>query len=252
LHVLCTVVTFGSITPCYLLQMQINTESYWKASLRPVTCRVYQLCRVDPSCVLPLAVCILMLPMLAVAAEHVQLTTTYHVNPVNQCGHITFHHPPLLLPSLTNVLPATVLQNRGVSLNIGYSSHSLSQFGIQHVFSSLDLRVYSSKGRRVVVLLLLLSGDIELNPGPVGKCLDWNTYIRLFVLFYSSSYNCMIDLVILIRFGERWEGMTLTPLGSHLVADPLSVTPWSVVDKGGAVAWLDLAVWFIGISSSTY
>ena len=45
--------------------------------------------------------------------------------------------------------------------------------------------------------------------------------------------------------------MTLTPLGSHLVADPLSVTPWSVVDKGGAVAWLDLAVWFIGISSST-
>ena len=152
--------------------MQIHTVSYWKPFLRPLTCRTYQLSRVDPSCALPLAVCILLLPMLVVATEHVQLTTTYHMNSVSQCGHMTFSHLPLVLPSLANVLPATVLQNRGMRLNIGWSSHSISHFSIQHTSSSLDLRVYSKVGRRVVVLLLLLSGDIELNPGPVGKCPD--------------------------------------------------------------------------------
>ena len=137
-----------------------NWKSYQKASLRPHICHFYQLTRVVPSYVLPLAVCILILPML----EHVQLAATDHMNLIGRCGHMPFS---LVLSSLNNVLPAMVLQNRVVRLNIGYASCSSSHFSVRHASPSLGVRVYSRTV--VIVLLLLLSGDIEVNPGPLGK-----------------------------------------------------------------------------------
>ena len=55
-------------------------------------------------------VCILMLPMLELATEHVHLTTTCRMNHINR-GPLSRSHTPLVLPSLNNVLPAMVLQN---------------------------------------------------------------------------------------------------------------------------------------------
>ena len=110
--------------------------------------------------------------MLVVAVEHVQLTMTDHMNLSNQRGDMTFSHAPLMLPPLNNVLPAMVLQNRIERLNIGYMLHSSSYCSVQCVSPSLGLRVYSSLGWRVVAvvaLLLLLSGDIEMNPGPLSE-----------------------------------------------------------------------------------
>ena len=145
------------------LQMPIKSwKSYQKASLRPHTCHFYQLTRVVPSYAIPLAVCILILPML----EHVQLAATDHMNLIGQCGHMTFR----VLSSLDNVLPAMVLQERVVRLNIGHVSCSSPHFSVQHASPSLGVKVYSRTV--VIVLLLLLSGDIEVNPGPLGKYLD--------------------------------------------------------------------------------
>ena len=150
-------------------------RNYGRAVVRPHI-QHHQLSHVTLNYSLPLAVCVLMLPMLVVAVEHMQLATTYRMNPLDRCNHMTFIHTPLVLPSLNNVLPAMVLQNRGVRLNTGYLSRFLSHSSVQHVFPSPDVRVYSRKGRRVVgvvvILLLLLCGDIETNPGPLGECLD--------------------------------------------------------------------------------
>ena len=148
--------------------MQINKDRNWKsyrrASLRLYIHHPYQLSRVTPSCALPLAVCILMLPMLVVVNEHKQLATV---------NSVTFSNTPLVLSSLNNVIPAVVLQNRVERSNIGYLSRSSSRSNIQHTSSSLGLRV-CCRGRAMVVmlLLLLLSGDIETNPGPLGEYLD--------------------------------------------------------------------------------
>ena len=162
-----------------LPQMWINKDRTWKkyrrASLRPHI-HHHQLSHVTLNYSLPLVVCVLMLPMLVVAVEHMQLATTYRMNPLDRCSLMTFIRTPLLLSSLNNVLPAMVLQNRGVRLNTGYLSRFSSHFSVQRVFPSPDVRVYSRMGRRVVgvvvILLLLLCGDIETNPGPLGKCLD--------------------------------------------------------------------------------
>ena len=157
-----------------LLQMwNKNMKSYQKASLRPHTCHIYQLCHVTPSFAVPLAVCILMLPLLVVVNEHVQLTMS---DPTFQCGHMTLNTAPLVLPSLNNVLPAMALQNRVARLNTGYAPCLSFHSSVQCTSSSMSCRVYSRRTLRVVrvvvALLLLLSGDIELNPGPLGKCLD--------------------------------------------------------------------------------
>ena len=127
-----------------------------------------QLGHVIPGHAILVAVCIFMLPMLEVAAEHKQLTTTHHTN--LHGGYVTFCHSPLVLPSFSNMLPAMVLQNRVVWSNI-HRSHSLSHSSIRHVFLKLGLSVsYSLKVvGMVVILLLLLSGDIETNPGPDGE-----------------------------------------------------------------------------------
>ena len=142
---------------------------------------IYHPCQ--PGCVAPglgllVSVCTLMIPMLVLVDEHAQLTTMYHTNPINQWSghahHMTFNHTPLL-PSLNNVLPVMVLQSRVVWSNIQCASYISSHSGVRHVLPILHLNLPSGLGRRVVgvvlVLLLLMSGDIETNPGPVGEFL---------------------------------------------------------------------------------
>ena len=115
-------------------------------------------------------VCILMLPMLELATEHVQLATTCRMNSINQgsLSRMNCSHTPLVLPSLNNVLPAMVLQNRVNIKRLSYIS------SVRQVSLSPAPTVPSGLGRRVVgvvvLLLLLMSGDIETNPGPVGEC----------------------------------------------------------------------------------
>ena len=123
-----------------------------------------------------ISMCILMLPLVQLSAEHVQLATMRHVNLTNQwCvhrHHMNVSHTPLVLPSLGNVLPAKVLQSSLVRLNISCPSYTSSHFSVCHTPSSLHLNLLPDLGREVVlvlVLLLLLSGDIETNPGPVGE-----------------------------------------------------------------------------------
>ena len=133
-----------------------------------------QLNNTTPGCTLLIAVCIFMLPELGQTVRHVQITTVYHINFINwwyQYGNVTFLHTPLALPSLNNILPAIILQNKVVWSNIRFQSCTSSH---STVSPSLCLNILSGIGRRVievwVVLLLLLSGDIEMNPGPVGEC----------------------------------------------------------------------------------
>ena len=83
--------------------------------------------------------------------------------------HMTFRHKPLVLPSLNNVLPAIAFENRIAWSNIGYqSTHSrVCHVAISPAPTGLGRRVVGV----VVLLLLLMSGDIETNPGPVGEWL---------------------------------------------------------------------------------
>ena len=130
---------------------------------------------VTPGNALLISVCLLMLPMVQLSAEHVQLAITYHVSPINQWYahnhglHVNISHTPLVLPSLANVLPAIVLQNSVVRWNISCLSYTSSQSSIHRIPPS---HLLSGLGRSVVALvlafLLLLSGDIETNPGPLG------------------------------------------------------------------------------------
>ena len=133
-----------------------------------------QLCHVTPSgrhnhtSAVIVGVCILIVPMLELATEHVQLKTMYCTNSINHVHHITFSHTHLL-PFPNNVIPAMVLQNRVAWSNIkSPSSHSR----VCHV--SLSPALTTGLGTRVVgvvvFLLLLMSGDIETNPGPLSKC----------------------------------------------------------------------------------
>ena len=121
------------------------------------------------------SVCILMLPMVQLSAEHVQLAITYHVNSINQWyAHRHHSHTPLVLPSLNNVLPAMVLQNCVVRLIIGCPLYTSSHFSVCHIPPNQHLNLLSGLGRKVMgvvlaLLLLLLSGDIETNPGPIGE-----------------------------------------------------------------------------------
>ena len=160
-----------------------------------------QLSHITHSHAFLMAICIFMLPMMVVAAEHAQLTTTepeilfgrWCVHP----HHTTLKHPPLMLPFLINVLPAMALQNEIVKSNIWCLSHFSSHTSVHCVSSSPSFSVPSGLGRMVVeavvVLLLMMSGDIEMNPGPVGeyriarKC-GWK---------WITSYGCKISFWIL-------------------------------------------------------
>ena len=138
-----------------------------------------QLGHVTPGFSLLVSVCVLMLPMLGLVDERAQLITMYHMSPINQWNvhprHMSFSHTPLLLPSLNNVLPAMALQNKVVRSNSGCASYTSSHSDFPIRSPVLHLNLPSGLGRRVVgvvlVLLLLLSGDIETNPGPVGEFL---------------------------------------------------------------------------------
>ena len=139
----------------------------------------YQLGHVTPGNALLISVCILMLPVVQLTAEHVQLAITYHASPINQWHahqhHMKVSHTPLMLPSLSNVLPAIILQNSVVRLTIGCPSYTSSRFSVRRIPPSQHLNLLSDLGRSVVAvvlaLLLLLSGDIETNPGPLGEYL---------------------------------------------------------------------------------
>ena len=153
-------------------------RSFWRLQPQCINPQFhFQLCCVTPGHAFVVAMCTFMLPMLVVTAEHARLATTLHMNPMDQCcshtGHTTSKDVPLILPFLKNVLPAMALQNEIVKSNIWCLSSSSSHAHVHHVSSSPGLSVPSSLGRivagAVVVLLLLMSGDIEMNPGPVGE-----------------------------------------------------------------------------------
>ena len=151
-------------------KLQTNAMKAYRKQ-RQYIYRHCQLCHVTRSCAVIVGVCILMLPMLELATEHVQLTTTYYMDSINHvCPcHMTFSHKPLVLPSLNNVLPAIAFENRIAWSNIGYqSTHSrVCHVAISPAPTGLGRRVVGV----VVLLLLLMSGDIETNPGPVGEWL---------------------------------------------------------------------------------
>ena len=148
-----------------------NMKAYRKQ--RQTVYRHCQLGHVTPSHAILLGVCVLVLPMLELASERAQVTTTYYTNHWHvHARHMTFSHTHLL-PSLSNVLPAMVFQNRVAWPNIKCQSYASSHSSVRHVSHSPDHTVPSSLGRRivgvVVIFLLLLSGDVEMNPGPVGE-----------------------------------------------------------------------------------
>ena len=134
----------------------------------------HQVGHVVPRHAVLVSVCIFMLSMLGVA-EHVHLRTAEYMNLINQSHfhqcHMTFRCVTLLLPSINNILPAMTLQNRVVRSNISCStSHTSNCYASPSQtspFTSLSglVRVV---GMVLMALLLLMSGDIELNPGPVG------------------------------------------------------------------------------------
>ena len=156
-------------------------KGYRRPQLYICTYHHSQLCHVSPGLSLLVSVCVLMLPVLGVVNEHAQLTTMYHMNTINPWNvhsrHMTFRQTPLvlILPSLDNVLPAVALQNRVTRSIIACPSYTSSQYDVHHILPILHLNLSSGLGRRVVgvvlTLLLLLSGDIETNPGPVGEFL---------------------------------------------------------------------------------
>ena len=156
-------------------KVQANTMKAYRERQWQYNCNPCQLVHVSPGNALLISVCLLMLPMLGLATEHVQLTTMCHTKPINQWHlhehHMTFHKAPLMLPSLNNILPAMGIQNGLTRSNIKYLS---SQSSTCHVFPSPAVFVAFCLGRMiigvVVVLLLLRCGDVETNPGPVGKC----------------------------------------------------------------------------------
>ena len=161
----------GSSCPCTFfytrlpvaehLKFQVNIMNACQRRWRYM-CQHYQPGHVTPRHPLLVLVCIFIL-------------TTDHSNSIKQWHgyprQMTFSHSPLALTFLNNVLPAMVLQSRVVGMKIGctFSFHP-----VRHVLPSLGLSVPSGLKRAVIVgmvviLLLLLSGDIEVNPGPLSE-----------------------------------------------------------------------------------
>lgn len=141
-----------------------------------INCRYQcQLSHVTPGHAFLVAVCIVMLPVLEVATGHVQLKTTGNGKP-----HHMIKHAPLLLPFLHSVQPAMVLQNDIVKSNLWCLSCFSSSVSVNCDRPCLGFNISSDLGRRVVgvvvVLLLLMSGDVETNPGPVGEFMCSSRY----------------------------------------------------------------------------
>ena len=179
------------------------------------------LCHVTPSLAILVGASILMLPMLELAAECAQLTTMYYTN------HFSHTH---FLPSLNNVLPAIVLQNRVAWSNIKCLSYISSYFNVHHVSlgpapTGLGMRVVGA----VVLLLLLMSGDIEMNPGPVGECTS---------LTYCKHQVCWILKSTSHTIHQIWS--FLDPSGNKLTLDDLGQVMEEVLDV--SVQWYHLGV----------
>ena len=157
-------------------KVQTNTMKGYRRPPRQYIYHPCQLGHVSPGLSLLVSVCVLVLPMLGLVDEHVQLTTTCRMDRINHCyvysRHMIFSHTPMILPSFNNIIPTMVLQNMVVRLNVRCPLYTSSQSGVP---PSLCLNLHSGLGRRgvgvVLVLLLLLSGDVETNPGPVGEFL---------------------------------------------------------------------------------
>ena len=143
-------------------KLQTNAVKAYRKQ-RQYNFRHCQPCRMNHAQAVICGVCLLLLPMLELATEHVHLTTTCRMNHINQ-GPPSRSHTPLVLPSLNKVVPAMVLQNIKC---LSYIS------SVRHVSLSPAPTAPTSLGRRVVrmvvLLLLLMSGDIETNPGPFGE-----------------------------------------------------------------------------------
>ena len=175
--------------------------------------------RVTPGCAFLLSVCILMLPVLQLAAEHME-SARGHLNPMNQrhaYPHLkTLSCTPLMIPSLNNVLPVMVLQNRVVKMNMRHpSSHSSVLQFFPLTSPVLPSRLSAAVGRRavgaVVVLLLLMSGDIETNPGPLSE---------LLLLPYSDINMSLPDNINSTQDkGNRYISMTILYCMVQSVAD---------------------------------
>ena len=156
-----------------------------------------QLCCVTPSHALIVGVCILMLPVLELPVE---IATAYHINWVNHVHlhYITYSHVPLLLAFLNNVLPAMVLQNRVSWSNIGcLSSHYNVCHGPSSPSSTIIGRLGKKVMRLVVLLLLMMSGDIETNPGPLSK-FSVQTFTDTIRILLSMRIQGYINLIMLL------------------------------------------------------
>ena len=98
--------------------------------------------------------------------------------------HITFRHAHLVIPQLKNVLPVLVLQ-----LNIACQILcSLSHFRLFCASPTPGLGIPSGLGRMVsgvIALLLIMSGDIETNPGPIGEFL---VYVAWSLRYWLCSW----------------------------------------------------------------
>ena len=150
-------------------KLQTNAMKAYRKHRQYIYCHC-QLCRVIPSHAFIVGVCILMLPVLELAVE---TATAYHMNWVNHVHlhYVTYSHVPVLLAFLSNVLPAMVLQNEVSWSNIGCLS---SHYNVCHVFPCPSSTIFGHLGKKVmmrllVLLLLMMSGDIETNPGPLSK-----------------------------------------------------------------------------------
>ena len=92
-----------------------------------------------------------------------------------------------MLPHLDTVPPALVLQNNQVTIRSS-SSHSR----VRRVSPSPGLGVPSGLGRMVVgviLLLLVLSGDVETNPGPVG---EFSVVLYfLYTNYVNNGHTCL-------------------------------------------------------------
>ena len=163
------------------LQMPISTEHRKRhviAYQRQWQYVFHHQFRLIPGHALFVSACIFMLPVLGIAAEHFQIITTCHINPIHQ-WHVhphrtNFNHKTIELPSLNNVLPAMILENIVVRLNRRCLLHTSFHSKVSHSLCFMIGPTYGVEKKMVkvvVVLLLLLSGDVETNPGPIGKFL---------------------------------------------------------------------------------
>ena len=69
-------------------KLQINAMKAYRKQ-RQYIYHHCQLSHVTHSCAVIVGVCILMLPMLELATEHVQLATTYYMDHINHVHHVT-------------------------------------------------------------------------------------------------------------------------------------------------------------------